>query len=144
MAWKARMTSRSGSSRQRTGLTLIEVLVSVVILSTGSVLILQALAKVAEAQARLDDQANLYLFAISKMAEAELAVETGALPRDQESGSFRVESQTFDWALSVSPAVDDPQVYTIGLDVEVRNPSRPLSQRVETVLRVPPAPVASP
>lgn len=128
------MTSATGSSR---GLTLIEVLVSVVILAVGAVAIAQALAKASEAQAIADDYAAANLLALSKMADVELAFRKGEPVEDGQTGSVRLGLRSFDWQVAAAPLMDDPNTSTVTLVVNWRRGRTPYERRVDTLLRLP-------
>ncbi len=130
------MISRIGNTFGR-GLTLIEVLISVVILSTGAVLVVQALARAAYAQAVVERQTAAYLFAMSKMAGLELAIDEGQELKDREAGSFRVENQLFQWETTAEPSRDDPELTTVALHVRWRYGPQTFEQRLETWMGVP-------
>ena len=91
------------SFRCTIGLTLIELLAAVAILATGAVFVMGAMARAAEAQALSDEYRQAYLFALTKMATAEMDFSTGAEMNDEQDGSFLVGSQPFAWRLSAQP-----------------------------------------
>jgi len=117
------------------GLTLIEVLVSVVLLAGGGVLVMQALAQVSHALTISQQQSQAYLFALSKMADLELAVrEDGEL--DRVEGRFDVGRDQAAWDVSSRYVADDPQLLAVTLRV-VWPIGRPTSERhLETLLRM--------
>jgi type II secretory pathway pseudopilin PulG len=119
------------------GLTLIEVLMSVVLLSTGAVFIMQALARISYAQAVAEDRRTVYLFAISKMAEVALAVEQGTLSEDGERGSFRIGPRAFSWNATAEPLDDDPQGASVVLTTAWQRGSADFSHHVTTIVRTP-------
>ncbi|MBI3324649.1 MAG: hypothetical protein HYZ92_05155 [Candidatus Omnitrophica bacterium] len=118
-------------------MTLIEVLISVVILAVGSVVIMEAFGRMAQALAVADDETGAYLFAMEKMAQVELEFRQGRLPEDdKESGSFRLGDQGFDWTLRMSAVSEEPPVRSVALDVEWQRGAADYSRHLETVLRV--------
>lgn len=85
----------------RRGLTLIEVLISVILLAGGAVLVMQSFATGWEAIVRADERANAYLFALSKLADLELANQQGRDLAERTEGSFRAGAKPFSWHLDV-------------------------------------------
>ena len=128
------MTSPIGS---RHGFTLIEVLVSLAILGLGAVTVLQALARIAHAQALTAYQANAYLFAVSKMGDVEVAFREGKDIHDQDTGSFHVGPRNFQWELVATPVVEAPGVRAVSLTVRWRAGQQAYARRFETQLREP-------
>ena len=94
----------SAHSLQRPcGLTLIEVLISVILLAGGTVLVMQSFATGWEAIVRADERTTAYLFALSKLADLELANQQGRELSDRINGSFRAEAKPFTWRLDAVP-----------------------------------------
>jgi len=87
-------------------LTLIEVLISVVLLAGGVVLVMQSFATASEAMARADDRSAAYLFAMSKLADLELAHQEGRDLTARSSGSFRVGRRPFSWRVELAPSAE--------------------------------------
>lgn len=128
----------------RRGLTLVELLMSVVILSVGAVFIMQALVKISSAHVIAENQAQASLLAMSKMAEVELAVQAGAFSEDPEQGgSVRVGAQAFTWSATAAPLADDPTRTRIYLTVSWRRGESAGERQLETILRLPPDPSVS-
>ena len=121
----------------RNGLTLIEVLVSTVIIAVGTVVVMQALANVAQAQAVSEDRAQACLVAAAKMAEAELAAAGGARLPEQDGGRLRIGQQPFDWTLAAVASEDDPQVQVVTLAVRWNRGGDAYRQEVSTLVRLP-------
>jgi len=119
------------------GLTLIEVLVSVVILAAGAVVVMQALAKVAQAQAIAEDRAQAYLMASTKMVEAELATAGGQSVPEHDSGHLQLNQQPFDWTISADASADDPQVQAVTVAVGWNRGTDRYTQQLKTLVRVP-------
>ncbi len=86
--------------RDQKGLTLVEVLVSILILAAGSVYLLQALAKSAEVQRKMEDQNSFYPFMASKLAEIEMRVSPEKNPFKPAKGSFSDKAQRYEWNVS--------------------------------------------
>ena len=89
------------SNYARRGLTLIEVLISVILLAGGTVLVMQSFATGWEAIVRADERASAYLFALSKLADLELANQQGHDLADHAEGSFRSGAKPFSWHVTV-------------------------------------------
>lgn len=121
-------------------MTLVETLASVVILSVGTVYIMQALLRAAHAQAVASQQADASFLALSKMADVELAVREGRTPEEQEAGRVRLGPNTFDWELTTTPAITDPKLLTVALAVTWEEGGLSRARRVDTLLRLPEAP----
>ncbi len=81
------------------GLTLIEVLVCLIILSGGMVYVVLALARSAEVARRLEDRYPLYSVLASKMAESEMRVAQQKDPLKVLKGGFSEGSQRYDWSV---------------------------------------------
>ena len=104
-----RAKAASSACRRRTGLTLIEVLISVVILSTGAVLVMHAFAKAWETVRVAEHRAAADVFALSKMADLELANQQGLDLMKHPSGAFRADGHPFSWHVSVEgPDAEHP------------------------------------
>jgi len=86
--------------RNSKGLTLIEVLISLVIVSTSLVFVLNALAKIAEAQREVEVRSSAYSFLASKMAELEQRVQPQGEMKESVKGNFRANDLRYDWELS--------------------------------------------
>ena len=118
------------------GLTLIEVLISVVILAVGAVLLAQALAKISYAQALAGDRAAVYFLAASTMAEVEVAVQEGSMPEKGQRGSMRLGQQAFVWEATSQALEEDPKAASVILTVSWRRGASTFERRLETVVRV--------
>ena len=127
------MTSQIGNRR---GLTLIEVLVSVVMLATGTVFIMHAFASAAEAHARLERQTAAWLFAVSKIDEVALALQEGQELGDDE-GTFRSGDQLFVWTVHSEPDAEDPQMLAAGITVTWQRGTDRYERQLRTTVRVP-------
>ncbi len=125
----------------RRGLTLVELLVSIVILSFGTVLIAQALVRIAQAQAIGERYDQAYLFLASKMAELELSVRTEGSLTDGEHGSFRVEAQAYQWRVSAQPFAEDvPEMQVVAMTVSWDYAGHAYQRQADTVFFMPPPP----
>ena len=97
------LRSQVSGLRSSSGLTLIEVLISVILLAGGAVLVMQSFATGWEAMARADDRSAAVLFAMSKLADLELASQQGHEVTQRPSGTFRVGVRPFAWSVDVQP-----------------------------------------
>ena len=123
------------------GLTLIEVLVSLVILSAGAVTILQAMMRISHAQILTTYQSKAYLFALSKLGDVEMAFRQGGDVKEHDDGTVRVGECAFQWELAAIPLVEEPLVRAVSLAVRWRAGAQDFQRRFETQLRqMPPAP----
>lgn len=127
------MMSKTG----KRGLTLVEVLVSLVILSVGAVTILQAMVRISHAQALAAYQSTAYLFALSKLGDVEVAFREGKEVEERDTGTFRMGEHAFQWELVARPLVEEPLVSAVSLAVRWRAGARTFQRRFETQLRMP-------
>ena len=98
------------------GFTLIEILVSVIILSTAVVFLMQALARSSFALALATKRLNAYAFSAATMADLELAARQGAIPA--RTGQFRSGPDQFGWRVEPVVSSEDPQLELVTLTVE--------------------------
>ncbi len=122
------------------GLTLIEVLVSVVILSCGAVAVMQGLARAAYAASVAEQQTAAHVFALSKMSELELAVRRQEPLKPQESGDVRVGEQTYRWEVTAKPISDDSNLQYVSLVVSWSVGLRNYAHEIVTWLPMPEKP----
>ena len=122
-------------ANRQTGLTLIEVLLSLVILGIGEVVILQALARGAHAMAAAERQSAAYAFAAAKLADLELGVQQGG--ELKTSGAFGTGSSRFDWHLDTVPQSDDPRLALMTLTVDWRQGPHRYASSFSTIRRAP-------
>ena len=140
------MTSRTGKPRRHepprgwsptpptAGLTLIEVLTSIVLLAVSAVFIMQALARISYAQLVAEDRRSAYFFSLSKVAEVELAVRQGTFPQDGEHGRIHVGASTCSWEVTASRVADDPQEMAVVLTTSWHRGAEDVTHHVETIL----------
>ena len=102
------------ASRHR-GLTLIELLISVAILASAAVLIMQALARGAYTLALADNRLKAYAFCATKMADLEMQFNSAAAL--DTHGEFRSGRDQFEWHVESSAISDDPTLELITLTV---------------------------
>ena len=125
------MTWRIGSNR---GLTLIELLVSVTILASAIVLIMQALARGAYALSSAETRTNVYAFSVAKMADLALGLDQGVIPKP--SGQFQAGNVPVHWRVDAAPVDGEPELELMTLTVDWSQSGRPYESRVSTVRRV--------
>jgi len=90
-------------------MTLVEILISVAILASAIVLILQALVRGAYALTVAEHRFKAYTFAVAKLAdlEAQPVIDPG-----KTAGEFTMGRSRFEWAVAVR---EDPQNATLDL-----------------------------
>lgn len=136
------MTSATGNNDRATprapcrGLTLIEVMVSVAILASASVLILQALARGAHTLALAKNRLRAYTFASAKLPDVELSLAQGNPPTT--AGEFRAGHDQFEWRVDTLADPDTPELQQITLTVAWRQGPTPYETRVGTLRYIPP------
>ena len=81
------------------GLTLIEVLVSLLILAGGCVYVLQALAQSAKVQKQVEDRVRLYPFSASKLEWLSMRVSPEKDPFKLTTGSYMEEEHPYQWKI---------------------------------------------
>ena len=127
------MISPTGNSDH--GLTLIELLVTVVLLSTSVVLIMQGLARGAHSVRLAQHRLAAYTFLVAKMADVELNLNAGSELRPH--GEFRMGGTPFAWRLDTLPVADEPQLEQVTLAVEWRQGPHSYESHVSTFRRAP-------
>lgn len=109
------MILRTGTNTLARGLTLIEILVSVAILASAVVLIMQALMRGSYTLQVAENRLRAYVFSVAKLADLELAM--AADHHVKPNGQFRVGRDLFEWSLETTPSLDDPQLSLMTLTV---------------------------
>ncbi len=117
------------------GFTLVEILVSVAILSVSAVLILQACARGAQALAVARTRLRAYAFMSQKLGELELAPP--GQPVKEAEGSFRIGEEAFAWRLGSGRVPEDVALEVVTLTVEWRRGRTPYSAETSLVRRLP-------
>jgi len=97
----------SSRNARREGFTLIEVLVSVVILATGIVVILEGMQVAFSAMAGARDATQFTLLAQSLLQETEAAILSGKDDNLSRTGWFDPPSDTIWWRRSVEAVAPD-------------------------------------
>jgi hypothetical protein len=116
-------------------LTLVEVLLSVVLLASGGVVLMQGLAQGAAALLRAEYRLKALAVASAKLAEAELALAQAKRPAPR--GRVRLGDQPLEWQVESSPVAGDPQLEAVAVAVKWRQGRHPDTLRVETLRRLP-------
>ena len=135
------MTSATGSNPRgllfasRRGLTLIEILISVAILASAVVFIMQALARGAYALSLGSNQMRAYTFASAKMADLEVALSQEAAI--DEEGSTPSSRDQFRWRVAMSPVDDEPQLQLVTLTIEWNQGPRVYASSYSLMRRLP-------
>jgi len=81
------------------GLTLVEILVSLIILSGGAVYVVLALARSAEVEKRLEDRYPVYPLIAAQIAESELRVSPQKDPLKERKGTVKANNRDYDWSV---------------------------------------------
>jgi len=115
-------------------LTLIEVLITIMILSGGAVLVIQALGRGAQALARAKTQMVVYQFARAKMADVELGLRQGEelAPR----GRFQSNGEEYRWSVAAQP-LEEPELERVTLTVDWSLGRYSYDAKFSTVRRLP-------
>ncbi len=119
------MTSRIGSNRKiPRGFTLIEVLITVSILSLGTVLIAQSNMMSLGAYGLYSDRLKVQNWAEEKLWKAQEAILAES-PADENSGEETIDGRAYRWSLSVtSDLYEKVEFYTIDLRVRWKEGAR--------------------
>ena len=117
------------------GLTLIEILLSIVILSSAVTIIMQAMARSVSALHLAQHTITAYAFANAKLADVELELAQQKDPSG--SGSFREGRDLFRWSVDVVPWVDSPGVEHVSLTVMWTQRGQAYTREVAMLHRVP-------
>ena len=126
------MTSGTGSKR---GLTLIEILISIAILASASVLIMQALVRGAYMLTLAKNRLTAYTFLSAKMADLELGFQQGIPPKP--SGQFRAGRDQFQWHLDTAPAAEDARLELVTVTVGWHQGRRDYESHTSLLRRLP-------
>jgi len=119
------------------GLALVEVLVAVIILSTSSIYVLQALARTAVLEREIHNLGRSQIFAANKMAEIEALARKGTEFKDKQKGSFTNQEQSFNWQMSAKPYSGAQALKHITLDVTWKQGTEDYKRRVESLVPLP-------
>ena len=114
--------------------TIVEVLLSIAILSVGAVLVMQALARGAYAVTVADARTTVYTFASAKLADLDVAFTQGSMPRT--GGKFTSDGTPFQWQLDTSPVSGEPELEMATLTVQWSQAGTTRHESFSTVRRV--------
>ena len=126
------MTSGIGNKR---GLSLVEILISVAILASAAVLIMQGLLRGAYVLTLAEQRAHAYLFSVDMLANLEIASDVS---EEATEGYVKKGSDTFVWHVEVSPLPEDEQLELHTLTVGWGQGRNQRSVRASVLRRVPP------
>ena len=122
----------------RRGLTLVEILISVAILASASVFVLQALMRGAYAVALAGNKLRAYEFISAKMADLEISVAQGVRPR--KDGEFAFGRDRFHWHVDTAVDPAAPPAEMVTLTIGWSQGRHPYESRITTLLRLPDVP----
>lgn len=120
------------------GLTLIEIMVSVVILTVGSIFILRVLAQVSDIQKTVENRSFVHAFATNKMAEIKQTARTAKEPLEKSRGTVRLDDQRFNWSLESTLKGLQLDLQEITLKVLWKQGSDEHEEKIVTLIPVPP------
>lgn len=123
--------------RSTQGLALVEVLVAVIILSTSTIYVLQALSRAAVLEREINNLGRAQIFAANKMAELEAAALAGAEIKEKQKGNFAIGEQSFNWKVSAKPYSGDGTLKHMTLDVMWKQGAEDYKRRLESLVTVP-------
>ena len=129
---RAGMTLRTGNKH---GFTLIEVLLSVAILSGGLALILQGLVRSTYLLSVARNRLTAYAFSASKLSEIQLAAHQQTELR--QDGSFRQGRDLFSWQLANGSLT--PTSALVSLTVNWQQGEHPYTITTQTIIPQEPA-----
>ncbi|MBI4342931.1 MAG: prepilin-type N-terminal cleavage/methylation domain-containing protein [Candidatus Omnitrophica bacterium] len=129
-------TSWRPALRSFVGFTLVEVLLSIAILSAGAVLVMQALARGAFALNAAEARTTVYTFAAAKLADLEIGFGQGLIPKT--SGEFKADGQPIRWRLETSPVAEEPELELVTLAVSWPQGRQRQEERFTMVRRINP------
>ena len=117
------------------GFTFVEILISVVILSVGAVLVMQALGRAASAMVIAEHRKQALLFSTSKMAEIDTNLLQGRQIEEHTGVSFQIDEQLYRWNLSSPLNKEEPERKSVSLVVTWNDGLQEYEHPVITVLR---------
>ena len=116
------------------GFTLIEVLISIAILSIGAVLIMQALARGAYAIHMAEVKNRVYNFASARLADLDVGSTQGLIPKT--GGTFTMDGQSLSWQFERTLTEQDPELEHGTLTVSWAHGDHQYAEQFPTVRRV--------
>ena len=115
-----------GNRRPVSGFSLIEVMVTVCVLSIGTVMILQSNIMSLNVFGRYLNRIEILLWADEKMAETKETMVKEDIPDvGTLGGNFETDRRTYDWTMEVKDA-NVKDLYTMHLDVSWMEDSQPI------------------
>ncbi len=139
MVKKAKMTSPIGRDRKTRGLTLIELLLSVVLFASVAVVVLPALGSASQMTQLAVRKGEAYLHGMTKMSELELQFTESETPPHIGSGRFRSKlggPTPYSWEVFTEPYSEDPPLQKVTLIVAWPRGSQSDSIELQTLLRL--------
>ena len=131
-------TSEIGSRKKpKRGMTLVEVLVGIAILSVGTLILMQALGRVSWTVLAGESRLHALLFSFSKMGETELEIQAAHELPEKEEGIFRVNDREFRFKRTTQIPPDRPELRHVGLEVTWEMGRGLMEHHVETLLEQP-------
>jgi prepilin-type N-terminal cleavage/methylation domain-containing protein len=137
------MARANGTRSALRGITLIEVLVSVVVLAVGATAVAEALARASYAMTVADQYTVSHTFAMSKISDIERAARAGELADEAARGTFQIGPDRYSWEVSTTPVPEQPLLQTVELAVRWNRGLRAYERTLTTLVSLP-EPEASP
>lgn len=106
--------------RQRAGLTIIELLLSVVLFAGVAVVVLPALGNASQMTQLAIRRGEAYVYGMNKMSELELAYSESVDLPSSDSGRFRTRGNKitpYQWQLTTTTYREDPPLQKVELTV---------------------------
>ncbi|GEM_PF-1917930 len=143
--WSGLRTPHPLRCRSRVpGVTLIEVLVSVVILAFGAVVVMEALARVAYAMTLAEGYSGSHLVALAKMSDLERAARAGEGLREHDHGRVQLGQQWFEWDSLAPPVEEASRAQSLALTVTWSHGRKTFERHLETLVMIPKAETKAP
>ena len=119
------------------GLTLIEILVGVVILSFGMVVALQAMAKISEVSLTTENRFYAYNVLASKIADLEIGIRERRKIEKNSEGMSVVNGKPFYWELAINPLTEGGSLELATLIVRWKQGKDTFVNSVDTLVKFP-------
>lgn len=123
---------RRNFNRTQRGLSLLEVIITVGILSVGIVMVLEALSFSAQVTGLACDIMNLVFLAEDKIQWLEFKERNGPLGEEPKEASETLRSFKWEYTLNLVP---DPPLYKLDLDITSNRTKRQEILHLNTYLR---------